>query len=414
MTFDWTTGAWRAAGAATAPDLRITVASDWGPRGRRYEPRLIADPEGIYGDLLPLLRESDLNVANVESVLGDAGQATVKDGPNLRGAEGAVASLARAPFRVACLANNHAMDYGARGLAHTMSVLQGAGLHTVGAGLSEAQAKEPLALTVHGCRIAIVNCAEGEEARARDGGPGAHGLEGHATAQQVAALAGDADFVLVIYHGGREYTPVPPPYVVSALRALAEAGAGAVVAHHPHVPQGIEVWDSVPIAYSQGNFVFWQASDLFFQRAGYLVHLDLCRRPGAGWALDRLALSPYLLGPECLALMRGAVRKTFLGDLARAAAALRDPQDVLAVWDAFIDYNGGPLAYWRDVAAHVEALAGDPGRHAPWLLNRLRTEAHRALYLRATQRLIDGTGAAPAWARALVDRWRTLRLDEVL
>ena len=62
--------------------------------------------------------------------------------------------------------------------------------------------------------------------------------------------------MLVIFHGGREYAPCPPPYVVNALRRFARAGACAVVAHHPHVPQGIEIVEGVPIAYSQGNFVF--------------------------------------------------------------------------------------------------------------------------------------------------------------
>jgi poly-gamma-glutamate synthesis protein (capsule biosynthesis protein) len=45
---------------------------------------------------------------------------------------------------------------------------------------------------------------------------------------------------------------------VIQLRALARRGADAVIAHHPHVPQGVEWMGNVPIVYSLGNFVFMQ------------------------------------------------------------------------------------------------------------------------------------------------------------
>ena len=410
MAIDWRTGTWRAEGAGEGRALRITVASDWGPRGRGYEPHLLARPEGIYGDLLPLLRESDLNVVNVESVLGEAGAPILKDGPNLRGDEGAARALAAVPFHVACLANNHALDYGAEGLAHTLSVLQRAGLSTVGAGLTGEQAALPLVVMVGETRVGVIDCAEGEAARSREGGPGVYGLEVPRIEEQVAALKREVDIVLVIFHGGREYIPVPPPYVIRDLRRIADAGADAIVAHHAHVPQGIEVHGGVPIAYSLGNFVFWQESDCFYQRAGYLFHLDL-----AGGRVAGFSLSPYLLQPEGLALMQGEVREAFLQDLARVSELLRDPQDVLAVWDAFIEYNGGAEAYWRSLIPHIEGLAGDPVRHAPWLLNRLVTPAHRELYVRSLRRLLEGAAApVPEWAQELVTQWRTRRLDEVV
>ncbi len=408
MAIDWQRGTWQAEGAGARRAARITVASDWGPRGPAYEPHLLARPEGIYGDLLPLLRESDLNVVNVESVLGEEGMPIRKGGPNLRGDEGAVRALTVVPFHVACLANNHALDYGPPGLAHTLSVLQAAGLRTVGAGLTGEQAAQPLVVMAGGVQVGMIDCAEGEEARSREGGPGVYGLEVPQIERQVATLKREVDVVLVIFHGGREYIPVPPPYVARDLRRIADAGADAVVAHHPHVPQGIEVHNGVPIAYSLGNFVFWQESDCFYQRAGYLFHLDL-----AGGRVAGFSLSPYLLQPEGLTLMQGQVRERFLQDLARVSEVLGDPQDVLAVWDAFIEYNGGAEAYWRDMIPHIEGLADDPLQHAPGLLNRLVTPAHHELYVRSLRRLLEG-GAVPAWALELVTWWRTRRLEEVV
>jgi hypothetical protein len=68
IPIDWTGGAWRSSGKEAI--LRVTVAGDWGVC-RGYEETLLDRPEGIYGDLLPLLRQSDLNIVNVESVLGN-------------------------------------------------------------------------------------------------------------------------------------------------------------------------------------------------------------------------------------------------------------------------------------------------------------------------------------------------------
>jgi len=409
VAIDWRTGTWRAEGAAGGRSGRLTVASDWGPRGLAYEPHLLARPEGIYGDLLPLLRESDLNLVNVESVLGTAGAPILKGGPNLRGDEGTIRALTAVPLHVACLANNHALDYGPGGLAHTLSVLQRAGLRTVGAGLTGEEAARALTVTAGEVQVGVIDCAEGEEARSRDGGPGVNGLDVPRIERQVAALKREADLVLAIFHGGREYTPVPPPYVVRDLRQIADAGADAIVAHHPHVPQGIEVHNGVPIAYSLGNFVFWQESDYFYQRAGYLFHLDL-----AGTRVAGFSLSPYLLQPEGLVLMQGQVREAFLQDLARVSEVLQDPQGVLAVWDAFIAYNGGAEEYWRSLIPHIEGLASDPAQHAPGLLNRLVTPAHRELYVRSLRRLLEGEPPPPEWSRELVARWRTRRMDEVI
>jgi poly-gamma-glutamate capsule biosynthesis protein CapA/YwtB (metallophosphatase superfamily) len=409
VTTDWHTGTWRTEGAAGEPTARLTVASDWGPRGLAYEPHLLARPEGIYGDLLPLLRGSDLNVANVESVLGTAGAPILKGGPNLRGDERTVRALTVVPFHVACLANNHALDYGPEGLAHTLSVLQAAGLRTVGAALTGEEAAQTLTVRAGDVRVGVIDCAEGEEARSRDGGPGVNGLDVPRIERQLAALKREADLVLVVFHGGREYTPVPPPYVVRDLRQLADAGADAIVAHHPHVPQGIEVHNGVPIAYSLGNFVFWQGSDCFYQRAGYLFHLDLVGTKVAGFTI-----SPYLLQPDGLALMQGQVKEAFLQDLACISEVLHDPQAVLAVWDAFIEYTGGAEGYWRSLIPHIEGLVTDPAQHAPGLLNRLVTPAHRELYVRSLRRLLEHEPPSPCWARELVARWRTRRLDEVL
>ena len=76
----------------------------------------------------------------------------------------------------------------------------------------------------------------------REGRPGVASLELERIEKQLAQLKETADFTLVVVHAGREHVPAPPPYIQTAYRRMVRAGANMVVAHHPHVLQGIEIY----------------------------------------------------------------------------------------------------------------------------------------------------------------------------
>ena len=226
---------------AKSSPATVLVASDWAPI-RAFEPIIRDAPESIYGDLLPVLRRADLRIVNCECALTSASAAVWKSGAVFKGEPAHVAGLTAVPFDIACLANNHVLDYGVAGLRETLRVLARAGIHSVGAGLTEAQALAPLSVLVNGQPIHIVNLSEGEDLTASTGGPGVFGWDIALAAAQTRALKKIGGVVIVIAHCGLEYVPFPPPYVVAAFRALIEAGADCVIGHHPHVPQGIEWW----------------------------------------------------------------------------------------------------------------------------------------------------------------------------
>ncbi len=403
MGLNWEEGVWRSAEVGPT-DARIAVASEWAPIWE-YEELALRDPEGVYGDLLPALRRADLRIVNVECALAppDAAPA-VKDGPNLRGEPRAVAGLTAVPFHVACLANNHVFDYGAESLRRTMDLLRDSRLDTVGAGVTEEEATAPLVAAAGDARVGIVNFSEGEDCTAARGGPGVFGWDVGLVVEKVKGLRAEADVVLVIFHGGREHVPVPPPYVVEALRRIARAGADAVVAHHPHVPQGVEIHEGVPIVYGQGNFVFLKQTDLFYRRAGYLAELELADRRLAG-----LRLVPYVLGERGLQEMQGNLWRWFLDRLRRASEPLAEAAAVCAAREAFIDRVGDE----GTIGVMHRNLCEDPPRRAARLRNLFATPAHQELWIAAMTRVIEGrTGTAPGWAGELVREWFTLTMEE--
>jgi poly-gamma-glutamate synthesis protein (capsule biosynthesis protein) len=67
------------------------------------------------------------------------------------------------------------------------------------------------------------------------------------------------DWLIVSLHWGNEYLPEPEIWRQTLAHQLIDAGADIIHGHHPHVWQGYEIYESKPIFYSFGNFVFDQS-----------------------------------------------------------------------------------------------------------------------------------------------------------
>lgn len=395
---DWRTGRYTAETNGQGPRWRAVIAGDWAPR-LGYSKLLIEQPEGCYGDLLPILRDNDLRIVNVETVLGDEGSPIPKNGPPIKGDPAAIAALTAVPWDVATLCNNHVFDYGPEGLEATLRRLREAGLKTVGAGMTQAEAEATLHLTVKGIPVAIVDCGEGEENRCKDGGAGVSGFDEERLAARVRDLRQTGNVVIVVVHAGREYVPLPPPYIHDWYHRLADAGAHLIVGGHPHVPQGVEIRNGCPVCYSTGNFLFWMESPPKV-RQGYVV-----RAAFVGRELQGLELVPYEATDRGLRRLTGDGAKTLLEQLARVSEPLGDREKIQDHWDAQADERGPGML--RSCQAQMEAMANDPLGGAENLRNFFDTPAHRELILTYLRRIMEGrTGITADWAAELIDLWK--------
>ncbi len=75
---------------------------------------------------------------------------------------------------------------------------------------------------------------------------------------RVKNLKAATDVVIVNIHWGREYEHDYTKTQKNIAHALVDAGADAIIGHHPHVVQGMETYHGKPIFYSLGNFIFDQ------------------------------------------------------------------------------------------------------------------------------------------------------------
>jgi len=143
------------------------------------------------------------------------------------------------------LANNHAMDLGAAGLAETRAALAAAGIPHAGPG-------ERLELPGGAVLVALSDI----------GGMGAPGLRLD-TAQLDALVERDAARpVVALVHWGREYDPRPGPREMALAEAMRARGAVAILGGHPHVasPSLLTLGGGeTALLPSLGNFLFDQA-----------------------------------------------------------------------------------------------------------------------------------------------------------
>ncbi len=400
---------------------RILVAADWAPI-RALEPVVARDPEAVYGNMLPILRDADLRIVNCECALTAARRPVWKSGAVFKGLPVHAAGLTAVPFEVACLANNHVFDYGLAGFRETLDVLRRNGVATVGAGMTFDEAAAPLRLTVKGERVTVVNFSEGEDLTASTvrrgdsplgssglegaGGPGVCGWEIERLAGLIRKAKKRGDFVIAVGHAGLEYVPFPPPYVVEAFRALSDAGADCVAGHHPHVPQGLEMRRGRLIAYSLGNFAFYQPPELYYRRTGFCLSLEVRASRLASYGIH-----PYRITERGLRALDGRERGLFRQALRRVSRPLECAKGVAEAWQAYLDHYG-PMGFKTEVLGILDRMEKEPRKGAAMFRNRLTTLQHAELWRDALTRFMSEkpAPARPAWTR-IIREWSTKPLS---
>ncbi|MXW96668.1 MAG: CapA family protein [Acidimicrobiaceae bacterium] len=255
-----------------------------------HSERLGLDP---FEFIEPPLGSSDLSVVNVEMAISDRGTPHYKTYV-FRAPPPAARRIAAGGVRVANLANNHAMDFGGDALADTIDLLEGAGVATIGAGRNIDEAYRYRILTTGGgVNVAFVgaslvvpsNFAAGSST---PGIASAHPPDLARVLDTVRAAGAAADAVVVIVHWGVEREPCPNDAQRSLSQQLLDAGADAVIGHHPHVLQPVVHTGDKLVAFSLGNFI-WEPRQHMSGETGVL-QVDFEGDRVVGWAFH-----PHLL-----------------------------------------------------------------------------------------------------------------------
>lgn len=294
------------AAAAPAPAPRITIMAVGDVLFGRYADRetyerVVSTEHGDpFVDVAPILRRADLALANVESpVLVEPEKFGVNARMTFRAEPEDLAWLDAAGFDVLSFANNHALNFGTRGLRETLLHVGRTRLRAVGIGLDQAQADAPVVIDVDGVRVAVLGRTTWLNGKPS---PSKHASIAFVSDLEMKArLAADvravreravADVIVVFIHWGRELAPRAGNHQRWAAQAMIDAGAHLVIGHHPHVVQEVERHGDGLIAYSLGNFLFDNGQ--IAQRRSVILEVGLARE-GERVRVDEVVLHPVLM-----------------------------------------------------------------------------------------------------------------------
>ena len=264
----------------------------------------------------------------------------IKQGPNLQCSEKGVEAVKWAGFDCVTLANNHFLDYGEDGVKNALEACKRYGLDTVGGGLCLKDASSILYKDIDGERLAVINCCEHEFSIATANSAGCNPLN---TIQQYYAIQEakrNADFVLVIVHGGHEHFQLPSPRMKETYRFFIDAGADAIVNHHQHCFSGFETYKDRPIFYGLGNLCFdkeMRKSCNWYE--GYMVMVEFSD------GHVRTKLYPYHQS-ETSAKVEMMAEDAYKGKIERLNAIIKDPDKT----DSEIE------KYYASRAVYVETM----------------------------------------------------------
>ncbi len=244
----------------------MIIGSDIVPTESNYDLFESGDIQRLAGEkLLSELRNADFRIYNLETPLTDTEAPIAKCGPNLITPTRTLPGIKAFEPSLLALANNHILDEGAQGLYSTMRLLDEWKIPYVGAGESLSEAQRPYIIEADGKKIGIYNCAEHEFTIAEENRPGANPFDLLESPDHIAVLKAECDFVVVLYHGGKEHYRYPSPYLQRVCRKIADKGADLIVCQHSHCVGCMEKYNGSVIVYGQGNFLFDHSESEFWQ-----------------------------------------------------------------------------------------------------------------------------------------------------
>lgn len=252
--------------------MSLMIGADAVPTKTNEKLFINADNELIGEDLYLILSQADKRIFNLEVPLTDKPAPIKKSGPHLIAPSSSVAGYKMLRADLLTLSNNHILDQGEDGLLSTIKTLDDVGINHVGAGKTAEEAKKPFIFSSNGKRYGVYACCENEFSVVTDKTAGANPYDPLCSFDDVADLKKDCDYVIVLYHGGKEYYPYPSPMLQRRCRKFVEKGADLVLCQHSHTVGCKEEYKGGTIVYGQGNFIF-DDSDKKEWQTGLLVEI---------------------------------------------------------------------------------------------------------------------------------------------
>ena len=313
---------------ARAATLTVAAVGDVMMEGSALPVIRLKGPDYPFDSTRAVLSSADLAIANLEAPFGTEGRPFPKEF-TFRVPPEFAPGLVNAGFDVVNLANNHILDFGRRPFFATLGLLDSLGIAVCGAGMNLDSAEAGATLVRKGWRTAFLgfSLTYPESFWASREKSGTAFAVKERIAGKIGTLRRNCDLVVVSFHWGKELHSRPEPYQREFAHAAIDAGADLVLGHHPHVPQGFELYRGKPVAYSLGNFVFGSRSTQCREGVLFVARFDSAGFAGAEAVPLAVDFRKVLYQPR---MLRGADRENAVRVLNRISRGLNGGRDILS------------------------------------------------------------------------------------
>lgn len=254
------------------------VMFNWGIRDTINKHGEIAPVEGLK----TLFGEADFRMVNLETPVVASKTEESKKAYIFTAHEKDMDSLKFLEVDLVFLGNNHSFDHGPKGMAETLDILKKNHILNVGAGQKIPEVFGPLSLNLKGNDLRIHSVTAIAEpahyATATKAGVAPFSLPSLQASfferRGGGRLSvGTPPVRIVSLHWGVEYSPFPTADQRKIARALIDSGVKVVIGHHPHIPQGIELYRGGVILYSLGNLIFGSRNSYLNHNLIAILHI---------------------------------------------------------------------------------------------------------------------------------------------
>lgn len=198
-------------------------------------------PDYFFENVREIFENDDITFVNLEGALTNESQKAEKTYPIKGNVEG-IQMLQSASIEAVNLANNHIYDCGQAGFNECVSLLEENNIKYCGEGYYAIYEIPEKDVKVGFLGYRAFNVTNELKNNIKN---------------DIANLKNQsADIVCVMFHYGIEGTHTASSDQINISRYTIDCGADIVMGGHPHVLQGIEVYNGKVIDYSLGNFCF--------------------------------------------------------------------------------------------------------------------------------------------------------------
>ena len=210
--------------------------------------------------MLSHMQNTDLFMLNNEFAFSSQGEAMEDKQYTLRSDPKYVKIIQELGTDVVTVANNHVLDFGRNAFLDTLETLSLAEIAYAGGGNNLEEALTPVVRSIGGQTFAIFAATRVSPSYDWYAGKERSGILQTYDATDLNKAIANAenlyDHTIVFVHWGIERSEYPEEYQRTLAKGYIDAGADLIIGCHPHVLQGFEYYQNVPICYSLGNYLF--------------------------------------------------------------------------------------------------------------------------------------------------------------